>query len=88
MKLWLRELKDPLLTFEHYEMFIYCMSFQETEEQISKIQNVLLLLPKGNFMVLDALIKLLRKVSQNQQVNKMSSQNLAIIFSPNILKSK
>ncbi len=44
------------------------------------------LLPKSNKAVLDRLMFHLARVAHHAEINKMSSQNLAVIFSPCLLK--
>ncbi len=42
------------------------------------------MIPKSNRMVIDMLLKLLSAVAANENSNKMSVVNLAIVFSPTL----
>ena len=50
------------------------------------IKKVLKFLPPVNLVLLKTLCEFLHKVMQNQEVNKMTSSNLAIVFAPNLLR--
>lgn len=43
-------------------------------------------LPPSNFCVLEYLIRHLRRISKNREVNKMAATNLALIFSVGLLR--
>jgi len=87
-KLWLREIPDPLLTKDLYEMFIAAAAFEDEKVVISKMQKVLEFLPHNNLMILTMLFKLLKALSVKVEINKMTPENLAIIFSQCILKPR
>ncbi|KAL9653353.1 hypothetical protein ABK040_001989 [Willaertia magna] len=87
LKLYLRELPDPLLTYEQYGMFIAAETIPDDEQRLVMIKKVIKFLPPTNFEILKKLCLFLNKIAENQKVNKMSPQNLAIVFAPNLLKS-
>ena len=88
LKLWLREYPDPLLTKDLYDMFICAATFKEEKIIMAKLQQVLEFLPVANLKILTVLFKLLKTVHEMSAVNKMHSDNLAIVFAPNILQPK
>ena len=51
------------------------------------ISTLLLSLPLPNRLALSLLFLLLYKIEEKSDVNRMSSQNLAIVFGPNLLRS-
>lgn len=57
------------------------------ETRLQALQSVLVKLPSANFDNLRYLVKFLSKLCDNQSVNKMTSQNIAIVIGPNILWS-
>eukprot|EP00013_Stygamoeba_regulata_P005138 CAMPEP_0177638968 /NCGR_PEP_ID=MMETSP0447-20121125/5771_1 /TAXON_ID=0 /ORGANISM="Stygamoeba regulata, Strain BSH-02190019" /LENGTH=867 /DNA_ID=CAMNT_0019140965 /DNA_START=273 /DNA_END=2876 /DNA_ORIENTATION=+ len=83
-KLWLRELSDPLLTFELYNEFTTSL---ESENPMLKIKETIAKLPAINKAVLYRLLKFLLRVSKHAEVNKMNPNNLAIVFGPNLLRT-
>jgi hypothetical protein len=52
------------------------------------MKSVLELLPPGNRTILAKLLSLLNKIDKKSSKNKMPASNLAIVFSPNILRPK
>lgn len=85
LKSYLRELPEPLLTYRLYENFI-AASRQPTEQaKLNALWEAVHLLPDVNFQNLRYLIKFLSTLTQNQNVNKMTPSNLAIVIAPNLL---
>ncbi|XP_013115029.2 rho GTPase-activating protein 92B [Stomoxys calcitrans] len=85
LKLYLRELPEPLLTYRCYDDFIKIVECHSEQERKSAIKATLAKLPKANYDNLRYLTKFLWLVTQNVEYNKMSSHNLAIVMSPNML---
>ena len=52
-----------------------------------RITKVISLLPPGNRVIFKKLVGLFEKVSKKQEINKMGARNLAIVFSPMLLRS-
>lgn len=57
-------------------------------EFLEKLRFILHELPSNNFRLLEFLTQFLLNVSQHSKVNKMTTQNLAIVFGPNLLRPK
>ncbi|XP_022109917.1 rho GTPase-activating protein 45-like isoform X2 [Acanthaster planci] len=95
LKLYLRQLPEPLLTFKHYSEFINVAkefprsvleSTEEEERLISKLKGIVTSLPEENFKTLGVLMHHLKRVSENEDYNQMSASNLGIVFGPTLLK--
>lgn len=86
LKLYLRELPQPLFTFEFYDCFIAADSIKDEESRFQCLKTVLNLLPIGNRLIAQKLLGYLSKVAKNSPVNKMSSTNIAIVFAPTLLR--
>ncbi|NWT12033.1 RHG22 protein, partial [Vireo altiloquus] len=90
LKLYLRELPEPVIPFAKYEDFLSCgqlLSKDEgegTQELVKQVKN----LPQANYNLLKYICKFLDEVQAHSSVNKMSVQNLATVFGPNILRPK
>ena len=52
------------------------------------VKGLLERLPNVNYLVARELFALLVAINEQNEVNKMNSHNLAIVFGPNILRSK
>lgn len=88
LKTFLRELKEPILTFELYDPVIRLHS-QEKDEQILQAKRMLREeLPEDNYVVLKCILDLLVEVAAHSDKNKMTKVNLAICFGPNLIWPK
>ncbi|KAL6056395.1 Rho GTPase-activating protein 6 [Balamuthia mandrillaris] len=88
MKLWLRELSEPLLTWDLYDDWVKVDALPTETAKTQRIKELLLQLPQTNRFCLSLLCKCLHAVSQNSAVNRMTAKNLAIVVGPNILGKK
>ncbi|XP_035992065.1 LOW QUALITY PROTEIN: unconventional myosin-IXAa [Fundulus heteroclitus] len=85
-KQWLRDLPNPLMTFELYEEFIRAMSLQDKKEMIRGIYSVIDQLSRTHLNTLERLIFHLVRISLQEDTNRMSANALAIVFAPCILR--
>ncbi|XP_028266916.1 rho GTPase-activating protein 19 isoform X2 [Parambassis ranga] len=97
LKTFLGELPEPLLTHRHFHAHIKIADmtlFDEhgnkttipnKERQIEALQLLFLLLPQANRSLLKLLLDLLYHTAKQQDKNKMSAFNLALMFAPHVL---
>ncbi|XP_045840131.1 rho GTPase-activating protein 44 isoform X3 [Meles meles] len=85
LKSYLRELPEPLMTFELYDEWIQASNIQEQDKRLQALWNACEKLPKANHNNIRYLIKFLSKLSEYQDVNKMTASNMAIVLGPNLL---
>ncbi|XP_006866959.1 PREDICTED: rho GTPase-activating protein 8 [Chrysochloris asiatica] len=84
LKTFLRELPQPLLTFEAYEQILEITSV-ESSLRVTRCRQILRSLPEHNYAVLSYLMGFLHAVSQESMFNKMTSSNLACVFGLNLI---
>ncbi|XP_043570453.1 rho GTPase-activating protein 44 isoform X16 [Chiloscyllium plagiosum] len=85
LKSYLRELPEPLMTFELYDEWIQASNIQEQEKRLQALWNACEKLPKANYNNFRYLIKFLAKLTEYQDANKMTPGNMAIVLGPNLL---
>ncbi|KAG9483422.1 hypothetical protein GDO78_009375 [Eleutherodactylus coqui] len=85
LKSYLRELPEPLMTSELYSDWMKAASIKEAEKRQESYREVLQKLPAENYNNLRYLIKFLAKLAEQQEVNKMTPSNIAIVLGPNLL---
>ncbi|XP_031210768.1 rho GTPase-activating protein 44 isoform X2 [Mastomys coucha] len=85
LKSYLRELPEPLMTFELYDEWIQASNIQEQDKRLQALWNACEKLPKANHNNIRYLIRFLSKLSEYQDVNKMTPSNMAIVLGPNLL---
>ncbi|TSK53780.1 Unconventional myosin-IXb [Bagarius yarrelli] len=86
VKQWLRELPEPLMTFNHYSDFLHAVELPEKQEQLQAIYRIIEELPTAHFQTLERLVFHLVRVSREKKSNRMTSNSLAIVFAPCILR--
>ncbi|KAM0786281.1 hypothetical protein ACM66B_001761 [Microbotryomycetes sp. NB124-2] len=85
MKLWFREMPEPLLTWDLYHGFIEAAKIENDRLRHIRLHERVNDLPDPNYATLRYLMGHLDKVRQHESVNQMSCTNLAIVFGPNLL---
>ncbi|KAM8889944.1 rho GTPase-activating protein 17a isoform 3-T3 [Synchiropus picturatus] len=88
LKSYLRELPEPLMTFQLYDEWIQACSISDPDKRLQALWVVCDQLPKSNKTNLRYLVKFLAKLAQESEVNKMTPSNIAIVLGPNLLWPK
>ncbi|XP_054628224.1 PH_BCR_vertebrate and RhoGAP_Bcr domain-containing protein isoform X2 [Dunckerocampus dactyliophorus] len=86
LKLYFRELPEPLFTDELYPNFSGGVALSDSVAKESCMLNLLLSLPEPNLVTFLFLLDHLKRVSENECINKMSLHNLATVFGPTLLR--
>ncbi|KAJ3036997.1 Rho GTPase-activating protein 27 [Rhizophlyctis rosea] len=86
LKLYFRELQNPLIPYEYYERFIEAAKISTYDDRLIEIKSLVHALPKPNFDVLEYLMKHLCRVADESDINKMEPPNLAIVFGPTLVR--
>ncbi|XP_016144412.1 rho GTPase-activating protein 44 isoform X4 [Sinocyclocheilus grahami] len=85
LKSYLRELPEPLLTFDLYEDWIQASNIADQDKRLQALLSTCENLPTANSNNFKYLIKFLAKLNEYQDYNKMSPGNIAIVLGPNLL---
>ncbi|XP_054159776.1 rho GTPase-activating protein 1-like [Oppia nitens] len=89
LKASLRELPEPLLTFQVFDDVIDWPQLPDDATRVAVARAIVQRrLPEENFEVLAFLTAFLAKVEDRSHLNKMTAANLAIVFGPNLLWSR
>uniref|UniRef100_A0A3P9MA00 Rho GTPase activating protein 28 n=1 Tax=Oryzias latipes TaxID=8090 RepID=A0A3P9MA00_ORYLA len=84
LKLFIRELPTPLLTYTHLPTFRSLIGISSELHQVQALQLLTLLLPEAHRETLRALLVFLRKVVSHQDQNRMSLWNVSMVMAPNL----
>ncbi|KAM4730416.1 rho GTPase-activating protein 22 isoform 2-T2 [Anableps anableps] len=90
LKLYIRELPEPIIPFSKYTQFLSCAQLltKDKEMAIIELSKQVKSLPQVNYNLLKYICKFLDEVQMQSNDNKMSVQNLATVFGPNILRPR
>uniref|UniRef100_U3J0N7 Rho GTPase activating protein 8 n=1 Tax=Anas platyrhynchos platyrhynchos TaxID=8840 RepID=U3J0N7_ANAPP len=84
LKTFLRELPQPLLTFECYDHILGITSV-ESSLRVTRCKQIIHGLPEHNYVVLKYLICFLHMVSRESIYNRMTASSLACVFGLNLI---
>ncbi|XP_042242291.1 rho GTPase-activating protein 45-like isoform X2 [Homarus americanus] len=91
LKLYLRQLPEPLLTFRLYPEFIRiakeCPTGGECGRTTEDLRDLVRRLPRHHFTCLALLMHHLHRVTLHAHLNNMPSSNLGIVFGPTLLRT-
>ncbi|XP_077595511.1 rho GTPase-activating protein 44 isoform X3 [Stigmatopora nigra] len=85
LKSYLRELPEPLMTFELYNDWIQASNIPDQDKRLQALRGACDKLPPANNNNFRYLIKFLSKLTEYQDTNKMTPGNIAIVLGPNLL---
>ncbi|XP_052091878.1 rho GTPase-activating protein 12-like isoform X2 [Mytilus californianus] len=85
LKLFFRELKEPLLTFNLFDKAVPALTRESTAERLRIFRDNIHNLPKYNFETFKCLCAHLLKVTELSKENRMEVQNIAIVFGPTLI---
>uniref|UniRef100_A0A8C2IYH4 Rho GTPase-activating protein 10 n=1 Tax=Cyprinus carpio TaxID=7962 RepID=A0A8C2IYH4_CYPCA len=86
LKLYLRSLPEPLMTYELYKEFIVPAKSATPESRVQAIHCLVHKLPERNRLVLSLVTKHLAKVAANSKQNLMTVANLGVVFGPTLMR--
>ncbi|KAM9345722.1 rho GTPase-activating protein 27-like [Symphorus nematophorus] len=86
LKLFLRELPEPLFPFSCFEKFIAAIQVPDYTLRVSYMKDLVRSLPLPNRDTMELLFKHLRRVVEHKDSNRMSVQSVAIVFGPTLLR--
>uniref|UniRef100_A0A674NKM3 Rho GTPase activating protein 12b n=1 Tax=Takifugu rubripes TaxID=31033 RepID=A0A674NKM3_TAKRU len=84
LKMYFRELPEPLFTYALFHDFVSAIS--ESCHRVQAIKDLVKQLPRPNHDTMQALFKHLRKVIDHGEENRMTTQSVAIVFGPTLLR--
>uniref|UniRef100_A0A6I8QKK4 Active breakpoint cluster region-related protein n=1 Tax=Xenopus tropicalis TaxID=8364 RepID=A0A6I8QKK4_XENTR len=86
LKLYFRELPEPLLTDRLYLAFMEGIALSDPAAKENCMMHLLRSLPDPNLMTFLFLLQHLKRVAEKEPINKMSLHNLATVFGPTLLR--
>lgn len=85
LKLYLRELREPLFPIIFFDHFMEIAQMESKHEFVLKMRELILNLPRPVIVILRYLFAFLNHLSEYADENMMDPYNLAICFGPTLI---
>ncbi|XP_043236920.1 ralA-binding protein 1-like [Amphibalanus amphitrite] len=82
LKLFLRELPEPVLTAELLPLFDAAAGLKDPERRVQQLTELLERLPAPHRLLLQYMFKHMEHIIKREKVNKMNVQNVSLVLSP------
>ncbi|XP_056148592.1 rho GTPase-activating protein 12-like isoform X2 [Lampris incognitus] len=86
LKMYFRELPEPLFTYGLFHDFVSAIKIPDYKQRVQSIKELIKQLPIPNHDTMQVLFKHLRKVIDWGEENRMTTQSVAIVFGPTLLR--
>uniref|UniRef100_A0A8C1PAP4 Rho GTPase activating protein 12a n=1 Tax=Cyprinus carpio TaxID=7962 RepID=A0A8C1PAP4_CYPCA len=86
LKMFFRELPEPLFPYAFFNNFISAIKMPDYRQKVQAVKDLIKQLPRPNHDTIQALFKHLKKVIQHVDENRMTTQSVAIVFGPTLLR--
>ncbi|XP_072524486.1 rho GTPase-activating protein 12a isoform X9 [Salminus brasiliensis] len=86
LKMFFRELPEPLFTYALFNDFVSAIKNPDYKQKVQAVKDKVKQLPRPNHDTMQALFKHLRKVIDHSEKNRMTTQSVAIVFGPTLLR--
>ena len=88
IKCYLRELPDPLFMSEFLSEWVSIEQLEDDNHRLREIKSIIRNMPDENQENIAFLFQYLQKLTLNCDANKMTQDNVNIVFTPNLLWSR
>ncbi|XP_077480816.1 rho GTPase-activating protein 12-like isoform X3 [Stigmatopora argus] len=86
LKMFFRELPEPLFTYGSFNDFVNAIKCSDYKQRLNSIKDLIKKLPKPNHDTMQVLFQHLRRVIDHGEANRMTTQSVAIVFGPTLLR--
>uniref|UniRef100_A0A673I2Y4 Rho GTPase-activating protein 12-like n=1 Tax=Sinocyclocheilus rhinocerous TaxID=307959 RepID=A0A673I2Y4_9TELE len=86
LKMFFRELPEPLFTYASFNDFVEAIKHSDYKQRVQSIKDLIKQLPKPSQETMKVLFKHLKRVIDHGEVNRMTTQSVAIVFGPTLLR--
>ncbi|XP_026218500.1 rho GTPase-activating protein 12b isoform X4 [Anabas testudineus] len=86
LKMFFRELSEPLFTYGSFNDFVNAIKYSDQKQRVNSLKDLIKKLPKPNHDTMQILFKHLCRVIDHGEANRMTTQSVAIVFGPTLLR--
>ncbi|KAJ2669264.1 Rho-type gtpase-activating protein [Coemansia spiralis] len=85
LKQYFRDLPNPLMTAATYSLWVQAANVPAEDERVRVYRTIADSMPTAHSQTLRFLMTHLKRIADHQHANKMTTNNLSVVFAPNIL---
>ncbi|KAM9758962.1 rho GTPase-activating protein 15 isoform 1-T2 [Menidia menidia] len=86
LKLFFRELPEPLVPYGFFTDIVETVKMSDHMEKVDRLKCLVLNMPPPNHDTLQFMCRHLRRVLEHATTNRMTSQNIGIVFGPTLMR--
>ncbi|KAM9798969.1 rho GTPase-activating protein 9 [Syngnathus typhle] len=86
LKLFFRELPEPLVPFNFFSDVVDTVKVTDHADKVNHLKSVVHSMPQPNHDTLQFICRHLKRVLEHSDANRMTTQNLGIVFGPTLLR--
>ncbi|XP_043088122.1 rho GTPase-activating protein 15 isoform X3 [Puntigrus tetrazona] len=86
LKLFFRELPEPLVPYGFFHDVVEAAKLSDYTEKVDKLKMLVISMPPPNQSTLRHMIRHLRRVMESSDRNRMTTQNIGIVFGPTLMR--
>ncbi|XP_055365039.1 rho GTPase-activating protein 9 isoform X4 [Betta splendens] len=86
LKLFFRELPEPLVPYGFFTDIVETVKMSDHMDKVDRLKCLVLGMPPPNHDTLQFMCQHLKRVLQHKDANRMSTQNIGIVFGPTLMR--
>ncbi|XP_062401822.1 rho GTPase-activating protein 15 isoform X2 [Sardina pilchardus] len=86
LKLFFRELPEPLIPYGFFHDIVETVKMSDYLDKVDRMKCLVASMPPPNQDTMKAMFHHLKRVMENCDVNRMSTQNIGIVFGPTLMR--
>uniref|UniRef100_A0A8C9V2B0 Rho GTPase activating protein 9 n=1 Tax=Scleropages formosus TaxID=113540 RepID=A0A8C9V2B0_SCLFO len=86
LKLFFRELPEPLVPYSSFADIVETVKMSDYLEKVDRMRCLVLSMPAPNRDTMHFMIRHLRRVMEHSDSNRMTTQNIGIVFGPTLMR--
>ncbi|XP_042563716.1 rho GTPase-activating protein 15 isoform X2 [Clupea harengus] len=88
LKLFFRELPEPLIPYSSFDDIVETVKMSDYLDKVDRMKCLVTSMPPPNHDTMKAMFCHLKRVMELSDMNRMSTQNIGIVFGPTLMRSE
>ncbi|XP_076123763.1 rho GTPase-activating protein 15 isoform X4 [Alosa pseudoharengus] len=88
LKLFFRELPEPLIPYGFFHDIVETVKMSDYLDKVDRMKCLVASMPPPNHDTMKAMFHHLKRVMENSDFNRMSTQNIGIVFGPTLMRAE